>query len=403
VNARRAIFGLLTAVSVFAAAAWQHIGPTPQGTRPAVAEPGEASDALQDVWSKPQPFPNLLSVSLSPNGAFFATVAGGKHQITIYHQNGRLIWTKPAPTVSSAIVSNDGETVIAFAPLDPTRTAIRIYRGQHGDAEYDSTLDGAVWDVDISSDSKTATVVTGGHSLYLFHLDDALKHDRWSLPGAGNSVAISRNDQYVVAGTWDTSGISVYDKTGKLQWPFPEKAADQASVANRLFEAQIAHDAPVMLGISYANFHHSSPKVYFWSLRHPVNPLWTRDLGPDASYPKALIAANGQYVALSYLTSVSHGDQTLEERHLMVLDRFGDQVFYLPGFMFSPNLVATSADGATIVISDGHKSLYTVSINDRMSAPLVFASPIRQTVASQDGHYVLVYTIDGRMSLMRLA
>jgi WD40 repeat protein len=413
VNARRTIFGLITAFAVFALAAWQHAGHSPGNAGEAVAGPGLDTVSLHNVWLQPLEAPGYRSASMSGNGAFFATVTTEKNLISVRHQSGSLIWSRVTPDITNAIVSSDGKVVIAFAALDPTRPGIRIYQGDKGQTPTEFTLDGAIWDVEISADSKTATVVTGAHTLYLIHLDGKPECQKWTLSGAGNSVAISHDSQYIATGTWDECGVSVYDTTGKPVWSFVDTDnegkpntgrtnKDGKPILNRLFEAQIAGNGRYVLGISYGNVHHSDPTIYLWRLGTGV-PLWPpKDLGPDTSDPKAMITANGQYIALTYLTSVSHGDETIQERRLSILDHYGNEVCSLPGFLFAPNLVAGCADGSCIVVSDGQRALYTVSPDGRMSLGKTMTAPIRQTIASEDGRFVLVYTSDGNLNLLRL-
>lgn len=401
-NARRTILGLITALFVFALATWQHAGQSSNHIGEAMAGPGLDTVSLQNVWAHPLETPGYRSASMSGNGAFFATVTTDKNLISVRHQSGSLIWSRATPDITNAIVSSDGLVVIAFAALDPTRPGIRIYQGDKGQAFTEFTLDGAIWDVEISADSKTATVVTGAHTLYLIHLDGKPECQKWSLSGVGNSVAISHDSQYIAAGTWDDSGISLYDRAGDAIWSYPETERKRKAVLNRLFEAQIAADGRYILGISYGNVHHTDPTIYLWRLGNRSTPLWRKDLGPDTSSPKALITANGQYIALTYLTSISHGDDTIQERRLSILDHYGNEVCSLPGFLFAPNLVAGGADGSCIVVSDGQRALYTVSPDGRMSLGKTMNAPIRQTIASEDGRFVLVYSGDGNLNLLRL-
>ena len=399
-------------LSIFATAAWERGGSTLDSPHAAVAGPEPGDNALADVWPTPINVPGFRSASISANGAFVATVSAQQHIICVRHQNGRIVWSRPAPGVENADVSSDGKVLIAYAPLDPTRTGITIYQGAHGEAVNQFALDGAIWDVGISSDSLTATIATGAHTLYSFRLDGRPAGRKWSLDGIGDSLSISRDSKYIAAGTWDDSGVCIYDTTEIPDkqppaaqapvWRYPAAGASRKSVSNRLFEVQIAYNAPYVLGISYANFRHTNPTVYLWRLNGRLQWSAPMELGPDASSPKAFITGNGQYVALSYISTVSHGDQVLQQRHLIVLDRNGQQVFYLPGFLFSPTLIAASPDGSNVLISDGSNKLYTVSIDGRMSSPRAMPSPIQQTIASEDGHFILVYTADGNLNLMRL-
>ena len=420
-TAYRTLFGIVAVISVFATAAWERNGKVNRSIHTAAADPEPGDNILTDVWETPLPIPGFRSASISDNGAFIATVSTDRHIICVRHQNGRVIWRKPNPGVTNADISSDGKTLIAYSPLDPTPAGniITIYQGLHGESVSKFPLDGAIWNVQISSDSQTAIITTGGHTLYSLNLNGRPAGRRWSLPGIGNSISMTKDGRYIALGTWDQSGVYLYDAkpdppVPPIDEPKPSKGKSKppseiliwpwtsSDTRNRLFEVQIARDAKYILGISYANFNRTNPKVYLWKFDR--TPQWKEplDLGADASSPTAVITANGRYVVLSYVSTVSHGDQVLETKHLIVYNRVGRQVLYLPGFLFSPTLVATSPDGSNVVISDGSSKLYTVSIDGRMSSPRALPAPIQQTIVSDDGHFVLIYTIDGNLNLMRL-
>ena len=369
---------------------------------------------LASVWSKPLSIAGFQSAAISANGKFIVAITRVPNVISVYQQDQRLVWSHSTEDIGSALISNDGKFVLAFTALDPLHPTIRVYSGPKGAEVTDFRLDGAVWDVDISNDGTLATVVTGTRSLYRIHLTSTptLDNERLVLAGIGNSVATSADGKYVAAGTWDESGVSISDgvSTWKCADHLPGQPAATSSnpVVNRLFEAQIAYNDRYILGISYRNLRHSAPYVYLWSLgahgETHGSLLWApRELGADTIFPKAMITANGQYIALTYLTSVVHNDRKLQERHLLVLDHYGNEVCSLPGFLLSPHLVAVSADGSSIIVHDGKRALYSVTPDGRMSLGRTMPSTIMQTIASEDGRFILVYTRDGNLNLYRIA
>ena len=68
----------------------------------------------------------------------------------------------------------------------------------------------------------------------------------------------------------------------------------------------------------------------------------------------------------------------------------------------SPNLVAISPDGNTVTVTDGQRALYNFDADGRISAAKMdMDALIDKTVTSDDGKYVLVYTYDGKLTLVQ--
>jgi len=374
-----------------------------EGGKVGVAEAQDRPAAgVAQIWDTPLAVDGFRSASLSFDGAYFVVVSGRRSQITVHQQSGRTVWSRSVPGVNTAVVTADGQAVVAFAALDPTRAGVTILQGPKGQAVTAFSLDGAIWDVQTSADGKLAAVVTGNHSLYLFNLKGKPLGRRWAIDGAGNSVAISPDASYVVVGTWDESGVACYDPKGNTVWSYRAEDDQHQTVVNRLFEAQIAQKSPVVLGVSYANARHTDATVYLWSSRGHGQPLWHYDLDANASEPKARITADGRAVVLTFVREIAHGDRRLQERRLVILDRLGETVRDIGGSLLKPNLVTVSADGSNIVISDGQNALYTVSADGHITPAMVLPGLIYQTIASDDGRLVLVYTSDGKLDMIKV-
>ena len=143
--------------------------------------------------------------------------------------------------------------------------------------------------------------------------------------------------------------------------------------------------------------------LYFW--RSPGNgrPVWTRALGEDAFYPQAMISEDGGCVAVTYTRLITHGEQTLAERHLLVLDDVGNTLWEKGSLLFSPTLVSIAADGSRVTVSDGRNTLYDLNDEGRITVPYRFERHHPRHRRSQpDGRWLLVYTGDGLLNLMKL-
>ena len=115
-----------------------------------------------------------------------------------------------------------------------------------------------------------------------------------------------------------------------------------------------------------------------------------------------MISADGGCVAVTYTRLITHGEQSVAERHLLVLDGAGNTLWEKGGLLFSPTLVSVAADGHRVTVSNGPNTLYDLNDEGRITAPYRFGGTIRATVASPDGRWLLVYTGDGLLNLMKL-
>jgi WD40 repeat protein len=442
VDPRRRPLAAMAIVSTLAVTAFQYIGhgsarPTAaqaQSPPPVIVQDTETG-TIDTLWSGPTN--GFRAASFAPDDSSFAVVGVGG-SITLYRKKTdkvwKSVWNQAVAGATNALPSPGGKVVLAYAAMDPTRQSVTFIqevdaypvplpKGKGVKRETSPNakgagvcevslcrfiLDGSVWDAALSADGHSAAIVTGGHSLYLFHLDGTPTYRRVTIRGTGDSIAISQDGSFLASGTWDASGVSCYARDGSLLWRYPDDVDPSGSIVNRLFEAQIAKDSPYVLGLSYANVDQGNATVYLWR-KSSASPRWIYALGPNDSDPQAMIAANGSYVAVAYVHRLMHGNKSAQEHLLVLLDRygtagFGHEVWPTPrgGLLMSPTLVAISPDGNTITVTDGQRKIYTYDSDGRISAPAkTMTALIHQTIASNDGRYVLVYTGDGQLTLVR--
>lgn len=383
----------------------------PGGTRAADKKPPPVPLTL--LWRRQ--IAGFRGAALSPQGELIALASGPKGAVSLWHwrtQPDRPLWVHPATNASSVDVSAAGSFVVAWSPLDPAQPSFTVLRGEDGATLSHRTLDGAIWDAQISADGCYAGVVTGGKSLYLYALSDQPyrpgKREKrirsWSLGGIGDSVAITSPPagSYLVSGTWDDSGIACYTLSGKCLWQYPEKLPARPRLANRLFTAQLSGNGRYVLGTSFGNIRESDPVLYLWRSDGGGNPQWKTELGDDAFFPSAQITEDGRYVAVTYLRQIVRGDQSLSEHRLRLLGRDGNTVWERGGLLFSPTLIALAPDGGSILVSDGQRTLYALGKDSHILASYPQSGLLRQTMLSADGHVLLVYTGDGTLSLFRV-
>lgn len=382
----------------------------PGRTRAADREKPPAAP-LTLLWRRP--IAGFRAAALSPQGELVALASGSKGAVSLWHwrtQPEKPLWVHPATNASSVAVSALGSFVLAWAALDPAQPEFTVLRGEDGATLSHRTLDGAVWDAQLSEDGCYAGVVTGGKSLYLYTLSDqpyrAGKQEKrihqWSLGGIGASVDLTTAGSYLVTGSWDDSSVACYTLHGTCLWQYPESQASRQAMADRIFTAQLSTNGKYVLGTSYGNVRESDPTLYLWRSDGGGNPQWKVNLGSDAFYPRAQITTDGRYVAVSYLRQIVRGDRSLTEHRLQVLDSAGNTLWGRGGLLFSPTLVALAPDGSSILVSDGQRTLFALSKDGRILKSYFQPGSLRSTTLSADGHVLLVYTGDGTLSLYRI-
>ncbi len=406
-TSRRWLWGLPAGlILALLASAWLRPGAT-RATGPAAPPPRP----LTLLWQRP--VADFRGAALSPQGELVALASGAKGAVSLWHwrtQPDKPLWVHPAANASQVAVSAAGSFVVAWAALDPTQPDFTVLRGEDGATLSHRTLDGAVWDAQLSADGAYAGVVTGGKSLYLYTLSDQpyrpgkreKRIQQWGLGGVGRSIDFTTAGSYLVAGAWDDSGVACYTPRGAELWQYPEAPAERYAQADRLFSAQFSADGRYVLGLSHGNVRDNAPSLYLWRSDGGGNPLWRSDLGEDAFYPTVRITANGQYVAVSYLRQIVRGEQSLSEHRLRVLDHAGNMLWERGGLLFSPTLIALAPDGSSILVSDGQRTLFALSRDGRILAAYPLPGLIRQTALSADDHVLLVYTGDGTLGVYRL-
>jgi len=371
-----------------------------------LAPPGQP---LTLLWS--HPVAAFHGAALSPQGELVAISSGAKGTVSLWHwrtQPDHPLWSHAATNASSVAVSAAGESVLAWAALDPNQPEITILRGTDGATLAHQSLGGAVWDAEISADGAYAGIVTGGKNLYLYGLSDEpytprdKRIHRWPLSGIGNSVAFPTLGSFLVTGTWNDSSVACYTPRGTCLWQYPEDAAGRHALDARLFTAQISGNGRYVLGLSSGNVRGSDPALYLWRSDGGGNPVWKSALGEDAFYPTAQITQNGDFVAVSYLRQIVRGNQSLSEHHLRLLDRAGNIVWERGGLLFPPDLIALSPDGRRLIVSDGKKALFALRHDGHILRRYRLPGLLRQTALSADGRVLLVYTSDSTLSLFGL-
>jgi hypothetical protein len=367
----------------------------------AQAQGGEPKpDRFQPLWS--QGVAQFHSAAVASDGSFISMVSG-QGMIALWRPNGTQAWKRKIPGVTKSLVTAGGDMVIAYADLDPTRPIVSFLRGSDGAVITHDALDGAIWAATVSSDGHQAAFLTGNKSLYMYTLWPRLAPNRIQLDGIGNTVSMSGDGHWRAVGTWDTSAVQCYDAVGGGHWRYPGPADPPGP--DRSFETRMSQNGRFVLGLSTVGSRRSSGKLYLWLTNGDGRPLWSRPLKPETFQPRAMISANGRFIAVNYDYRISSGDRSVKERKLWMLDGAGMQIFEEKGGpILSPELVAIAPDGHRVTATDGQKTLVNISTaNGLVTGRQHLDQLIRQTVVSDDGRLLVVYTGDGTVHCFRLS
>ncbi len=376
---------------------------------PASPPPFAPTGPLRRVWALP--VDGFRAAALSSGGDYVGVIShyapgASREQLSLWRWRDKPLaplWSRPEPNASAITISADGSAVLSCALLDPAARFVSLRQGTDGALVTRQEMDGAVWALQMSPDGQYAAIATGARSLSVLSLGDRPGVHRWPLAGIAGAVSFAPRSEFVAAGTWDESGVSCWTREGKPIWQFPADPQEGRELAGRVFEAQVAQGGQYVLGVASDNVRRRNGTLYLWRSDGDGKPQWTYSLGEDTLGAQALVTADGRFVVATCLRLTQRGDQTVPLRQLLLLDTVQNKVVWKQGnLLFAPTLLALAPDGRQMVISDGVKTLYTLDVTGRITSTYTrLPGLIRQTIASPDGHFLLVYTSDGQLNLMQ--
>ena len=360
---------------------------------------GDGRPRWQEFWTRPAP--GLAAMDLSPDGATVAW-ADGKGAVRRLDADGRTLWQKPPSAGVNRLIATPGGSILAYRWLNPARPEVQILSGA---STRSCLVDGAIWDVAISADGGRMVVGTGQRSIYVFptvtaETSGVSPKARWRTPGIPASVAVTSEEPMALTGTWQEAGVSAFDLKGMPRWRHDE--ADPT----RQYDVCLSGDGSTAVGVSARAPRETEARLHAWDAG-TGRPLWAQDL--DAFHPEVLTSRQGRFVAVTYVKMLSYHTGQVVERKVALYDRQGKRLWEKGGLFFSPRLVALSADGARLTVTDGASTLYTLDVRGRIVSrlrlsphPKTGVMPvIKEAVASEDGKYLLLRRGDDRISLLK--
>lgn len=365
---------------------------------------GDGRPRWRELWTRPAPALAAMDVADSGGAVAWVDRDGGIRRMD---GQGRTLWqTAPLSGINRVEIAADG-TILAYAWLNPNRSSVTVLPESGGGKRRAAfALEGAIWDAALSPDGSRAVVGTGARYAYVlpltFPADTApVPLARWRTPGIPESVTVSTGEPLAILGTWQEAGVSAFGLDGTFRWQHyePESA--------RLFTVRISHDGGTAVGVSAKGPAQGDARLHVWDTA-TWRLLWSEDL--EAFRPRALTTRDGRFIAVTYLKTLTYRTGEVRERKLALYDRKGKRLWEKGGLFFSPErLVALSADGARLTVTDGGSTFYTLDnrghfvsklrlpVNPRTGVP----PTIREVVATQDGAFLLVRRSDGQISLLK--
>lgn len=346
-----------------------------------------AQEEITVGWKSPVNQPG--SLTMSSGGRYCASV-DKDGTVRLYDIAGKLLWKQRVEGATDALIAHNGQSVLVYSRLNPVYKEVHFFQ-RDGKRLWKHQVEGAVWSGAVSSDGMHAAVTTGERYVYIYRPDPGSpRYRRWRLEGIGYRVVFTPDSKRVVVGTWQESQLACYDLHGKFQW---RASHDEG----RQYDLHVSADSKSILGLISATPHDPGNELCFWNASGKM--LWKKPLSGFEA--RALVSPQSQYVAVSYADYITEGTDIIE-RKVAVYQANGELSWEKGGLFFGPRLIALSPTGASVIVSDGERSLYNIDRRGRILSKLTLQGTVRQSISSEDGRSILLYCGDGWLYLLKV-
>ncbi|HEY3298482.1 MAG TPA: PQQ-binding-like beta-propeller repeat protein [Armatimonadota bacterium] len=329
-----------------------------------------------------------ICLTMTQDGKFIGSV-DKSGVVRFFDGSGKLLWQKRVEGATDMLIARNGQSVLVYSKLNPVYTEVSFFRG-NGFQLWRQRVDGCIWAGAVSPDGNYAAVTTGSRFVYAYSPDpNHPKFRRWRIKGIGRCVAFTPDNQSIIIGTWQKSGLVSYSRTGDRKWSTYHNSEKQ-------YDLKISADGKMVMGIIPGRYLSPGVELGLWT--STGKPLWQFALsGYEGT---ALISPASEFVALSYASIISHKSKEIIERKVAVYKADGELAWEKGGLFFGPRLVALSPKGSSVIVWDGEKSLYNMDRKGRISSRLELGGKVRKTLSTEDGRKILLYCGDGTMYLL---
>ncbi|MDO8683035.1 MAG: hypothetical protein Q7N50_06105 [Armatimonadota bacterium] len=339
---------------------------------------------LRTLWSKPVRPP--VCITVTPDGRFTAVLAEDG-SLTYYDETGRLLWRQDTDGARAVTLSGDGKILLTYTPLNPVKSQIKFWTSE-GRVRWKQKLSNAIWSAAISHDGSTAVIGTGKKRVYIYTLNRGLRYRRRTLPGIPFSMALSPDNQKLIVGMWQESGVGVFTLKGKEIWR--SKGSEDLQ-----YTIQMSRNGNYILGMAQPNRPKPEATLGLW--KSDGTRLLSKAL--NLNDVRAAISPTGDIVAVSYRQQIVHGKETMSERKLALYNRSGGKVWDREkgGVFFKPELHAVFSGNQILVSSDN--TLYLLDTYGKMSK-LKMPATIREVYGAPPSGKAIVYCGDGHIYML---
>jgi outer membrane protein assembly factor BamB len=395
------------------------VGTAVMPSRAAVApliELGDGRPRWEPLWTRPAP--DLSHASVSPDGDAVAWVDGKGSVRRLDAVTGRTLWQTESLSGMTQILAVPGGDVLAYAPLNRLQATVRVLDRAYGSkkgAVY--PIDGAVWSVTVANGGSAAFIGTGKGSIYTLPIrrmpkDPYLRPTVWTADGIPESMSATEDGSLTLISHWGMNGIGAWHPTkptllttasvpASPLWLKPEKEAP------RDLRLSLSDNGKTALALSRHGARGQDAHLDVLDAA-TGNRLWQIDL--DASGAKAQVSSDGQFIAVTCAHMSDYNTGSVLEHKLSYYTRDGHKVFGdRGGLYFSPELVAVSTDGSRITVQSGPSTLFTLDKRGNFKSKLTLpkneatnVSPtIRECIPTHDGRFLLVVRGDGQITFYK--
>ena len=344
---------------------------------------GDNRPRWKERWTRQ--FPAIRSLSLAPDGAV-ALLDDQKQVQLLGPQTGTPLWTAaPLPLVNH-VVAVRGRRVLVGALYNPSVKKAWIL-GPTTTQPYSFALPGTLWSLVATPDGNKAFFGTSANQILATSLVSAQPPLVWKLNALPDSLAVSTDGSAALTGTWLPAGVRrlggwAYGDSDTARWQEVQISADGATAISLSGHGPRRDERNLEL-----TGYDMDSGMRLWEKRIP---------GTQA---QAIVSADGQRVALSYVAKTARGDET---KRLVLLNRDGTaRGDEKGGRFFAPRLVALSAQGERTTALDGERALFVLDQDGktRWRLALPAKAPIQQTISTSDGAFLLLVRTNGTLTL----
>ncbi|MEI6916213.1 MAG: hypothetical protein WCL39_13845, partial [Armatimonadota bacterium] len=347
-----------------------------------------APSRIDIAFSRPLLSPSAVYVAPDGKAAAYLDSSG---KLLIMSDSGERVGSYLMEGAGKGAISNGGQRAI-LCGISHGRWELRVIRG-NGTQIWRQWLEGAVTDVAITPDGRTAFAAQANARVYIFDLSQHLK-PRWRRIRASyafSRLVYSEKMDAMIVQTANPLGFGVSDLDGQMRWwkPQPPGRFSLETGANgSLILTMIGRLSPEP-GVEVSLYDTSGTKLFGRQIQ-----------GFDS---RAEIAADGRAVAVSFRAKLTHKNKSVMERRVALWSVDGRTLWEQGGLFFRPVLQGLTGDPLGVLVAEDYKLLSGLDNTGRLAwrGPELQAS-LRDLVHDESWRLAWAQYTNGRLELWKL-